>query len=441
MHAYCPATRLYQISLATLFLLSLVLLGQIPGGSLVPHHALLSHESHLTGHNQGGLGGPLSSFHGAPIENTYYVFRNVLLHSDNSLTYFTAPDDTSNESVEQQKQQQEQPPAQILLRPNDKPFAIKTQPVYQPHVCSRYVQKPHIVMDAAPWGNNVFHFYNDLAMPLFQTMVEQGWISGHEWDVREEPPDYPGAAAVGLIGVTQSPFIHNWAYLMPYLTTDRRSIQAAGGLCFQTLAVECSQRLNWYWLPVPNMTATKEALVLFRTWHERITTDYERRRGNWPLPEFGLGKSGDGMVRPRVTLSHRSHSRSILNEEDILTLINELYEVEVTVTEPDGNILRGHGFGNMAEGVGMHYLTWMNPYPENAMLRETDFPPHNMEVSYAFQEHPSPDWPLPAHEPVAPLWIYQHTKVDIPSFQPVLEEAFRLAGIPKRAHHGPAGSV
>ena len=89
----------------------------------------------------------------------------------------------------------------------------------------------------------------------------------------------------------------------------------------------------------------------------------------------------------------------------------------------------------------MHYLTWMNPYPENAMLRETDFPPHNMEVSYAFQEHPSPDWPLPAHEPVAPLWIYQHTKVDIPSFQPVLEEAFRLAGIPKRAHHGPAGSV
>lgn len=28
------------------------------------------------------------------------------------------------------------------------------------------------------------------------------------------------------------------------------------------------------------------------------------------------------MVRPRVTLSHRSHSRSILNEEDILTLIN-----------------------------------------------------------------------------------------------------------------------
>ena len=69
-----------------------------------------------------------------------------------------------------------------------------------PNKMALCLQKPHIVMDAAPWGNNVFHFYNDLAMPLFQTMVEQGWISGHEWDVREEPPDYPGAAAVGLIG-------------------------------------------------------------------------------------------------------------------------------------------------------------------------------------------------------------------------------------------------
>ena len=46
----------------------------------------------------------------------------------------------------------------------------------------------------------MFHFYNDLAMPLYNTMLEQGWVTGHEWDVREEPLDYPDAAAVGIIG-------------------------------------------------------------------------------------------------------------------------------------------------------------------------------------------------------------------------------------------------
>ena len=62
------------------------------------------------------------------------------------------------------------------------------------------LQKPHIVVDAAPWRRNVFHFYNDLAMPLYNVMLEQGWVTGHEWDVREEPLDYPDAAAVGIIG-------------------------------------------------------------------------------------------------------------------------------------------------------------------------------------------------------------------------------------------------
>ncbi len=100
---------------------------------------------------------------------------------------------------------------------------------------------------------------------------------------------------------------------------------------------------------------------------------------------------------------------------------------------PNGIILRGHGFGNMAEAASMHYLTWMNKLPENAVLREMDFPPQDTAVPWAYQEHPSPDWPTPSAEPVAAMWVYQHTRVDIPDFQPILEQAFHLAGIPKRA--------
>ena len=97
--------------------------------------------------------------------------------------------------------------------------------------------------------------------------------------------------------------------------------------------------------------------------------------------------------------------------------------------------------GSMAEAAGMHYLTWTNTYPENAVLREYDFQPQEMEVPHTYQEHPSPEWPFPDEGPMAPVWAYQHTRVNIPSFQPVLEEAFSLAGIPKRAQHGPAGSA
>ena len=102
--------------------------------------------------------------------------------------------------------------------------------------------------------------------------------------------------------------------------------------------------------------------------------------------------------------------------------------------KPDGNILRGHGFGNMAEAAGMHYLTWMNKIPEFAVLREMDFPPSDMDVPWPYQEHPSQDWPTPFQEPVAAMWVYQHTWVDMSDFQPVLEQAFQLAGIPKHAH-------
>ena len=101
--------------------------------------------------------------------------------------------------------------------------------------------------------------------------------------------------------------------------------------------------------------------------------------------------------------------------------------------KPNGQPLRGHGFGNMAEGAGLHYLTWMNQRPQNAVLREMDMAPQASDVPWPYQEHPSPDWPTPSEEPVASMWVYQHTMVDIPSFQPILEQAFHLAGIQKRS--------
>ena len=111
---------------------------------------------------------------------------------------------------------------------------------------------------------------------------------------------------------------------------------------------------------------------------------------------------------------------------------------------PNGTIVRGHGFGNIAQVAGMHYLTWINTRPEYAFLRLEDFPPHNTDVPWPYQEHPSPDWPMPIAEPVAGMWVYQSTIVDMADFTPVLEQAFELAGIPKRSlgqHQAPAGSI
>lgn len=453
-------------------LLCLVFMSHIPVGLLLPQH-----HHHNTGHalqSHTVPGDLTSSHHEAPMAGTYHVFHNILLNSDSSLSFFTPLNGETDQH----------PPAEIRLRPGDAPFAIHQQPLQEPHPCIQYVEKPHMVIDAAPWRRNIFHFYNDLAMPLFNTMVEQGWITGHEWDVRDEPLDYPEAAAVGIIGLTENVFMHNWAHLMPYLSTDRRSIQSAGGLCFRTLAVDGSQRLNWYRLPIVNITATREALHLFRHWHQQVTEDFERRRGKWPLQDFSPSFSATGTPLPRVTIAHRSLSRSILNEEDIIDLINSLYEVEIVSTEfnmsaweaqqlishtdvflgmhgagltnamwgkagaaliqlmpygwlkPNGQPLRGHGFGNMAEAAHMHYLTWMNQRLENTLLREMDMAPQAPDVPWPYQEHISPDWPTPSEEPVARMWVYQHTRVDIPSFQPVLEQAFHLAGIPKRSQMG-----
>ena len=38
----------------------------------------------------------------------------------------------------------------------------------------------------------------------------------------------------------------DWSYLTNYLTTDHRTVESAGGLCYETLVVEVSTLLNWY---------------------------------------------------------------------------------------------------------------------------------------------------------------------------------------------------
>lgn len=40
-------------------------------------------------------------------------------------------------------------------------------------------QKPHvhIVLDAAPQRQNLFHFYNDLFIPLYRTLAKHGLLS------------------------------------------------------------------------------------------------------------------------------------------------------------------------------------------------------------------------------------------------------------------------
>ncbi|KAK9850439.1 hypothetical protein WJX84_006893 [Apatococcus fuscideae] len=270
----------------------LVLTSRLPSGSLLLHH------HHNTGHalqSHSNLGDLASSYHPGVMPHTYHIFHNVLLNSDSSLTFFTP----SDRGLEQQPLE---PPSEVKLRPGDAVFTIRQQPVQDPHPCIQYVEKPHIVIDAAPWRRNVFHFYNDLAMPLYNTMLEQGWVTGHEWDVREQPPDYPDAAAVGIIGLTENVFIHNWAHLMPYLSTDRRSIQSAGS-------------------PSPTSQPT-ERLCCLPPWHEQVTEDYERRRGNCHSRSSAQPSQQLEQPLPRVTIAHRSASRSILNEEDIIDLIN-----------------------------------------------------------------------------------------------------------------------
>ena len=134
------------------------------------------------------------------------------------------------------------------------------------------LQKPHLIVDAAPWFDNYYHFYNDLLQPAFQTLIEQGLANETDWDSRAADPEYPEEALVGFIALTKWPLDNYWLHLLPYLSTDWKGLAAAGALCYETLVVEQSQRLNWYWWRTPGSDADQraEAHMRFRHWHEQV---------------------------------------------------------------------------------------------------------------------------------------------------------------------------
>ena len=110
-------------------------------------------------------------------------------------------------------------------------------------------------------------------MPAFQTLIEQGLLNETDWDARTSDVDYPDAAPVGFIALTKWPLDNHWLHLLPYLSTDWRDIQSAGGLCYETLVVEQSQRLNWYWWRIPASADEQHraaAHMRFRHWHEQV---------------------------------------------------------------------------------------------------------------------------------------------------------------------------
>lgn len=128
-------------------------------------------------------------------------------------------------------------------------------------------------MDASPWFDNYFHFYNDLLMPSFQTLIEQGLLNETAWDQRTLDVDYPDDSSVGFIGLTKWPLDNYFTHMLPYLSTDWKDIRSAGALCYDTLIVEQSQRLNWYWsrdAGSEDEAHRNEAHLRFRHWHEQV---------------------------------------------------------------------------------------------------------------------------------------------------------------------------
>ncbi|KAK9817099.1 hypothetical protein WJX72_009545 [[Myrmecia] bisecta] len=414
----------------------------------------------------------------------YYIFHNVLLRKNNSIVFFDPPTGVV------EGRSPVQLPKSIKHRPAMTPFGFDRVDSNPPppgvkgplrETCLGWARKPAMLVDAAPWTDNVFHFYNDFLMPVFQTANQHGWVPEAQYADGQRVPN-PQESPVTLIALTPWPYKADWSYLTNFITSDQRTIESAGGLCYETLVVEVSTLLNWYinregdW-----WTQRSEALFKFQNFLSQASKLYEQSRGNWPLLDFRTSTSNGGQQRPRVTLASRTHSRGIMNEPEIISWINARYDVNVTITEfrltpyeamelmqhtdvfigmhgagmtnmlyikpgasvvqlhpygwqlPNGEMIRGFYYKNMVKANNAHYLEWVNPFPEKAFMREMDFPPQNPNTPYQYALHPLPEWGTPqTYEP--PLnWIYQHTVVDLPNITPIFEKAFQLANILPKA--------
>ena len=101
---------------------------------------------------------------------------------------------------------------------------------------------------------------------------------------------------------------------------------------------------------------------------------------------------------------------------------------------PDGQPLTGKVFRNVALAASAHYLEWINHDPGKGFLRTMDVP-HGLASRQSSSElHPEPnphatDFAFGLQHVPKP-WKDQHTMVDLATFRPVLEKAFRLAYIP-----------
>ena len=101
---------------------------------------------------------------------------------------------------------------------------------------------------------------------------------------------------------------------------------------------------------------------------------------------------------------------------------------------PYGQPLLGKMFDNLALAASAHYLEWTNDDASRAFL-------YGKHHKNTLLQHPTKEM-LPTHNVYAyggenlPKHLKdQHTDVDPVTFRPVLQETFRLVGIPLMAHN------
>ena len=81
--------------------------------------------------------------------------------------------------------------------------------------CLGWSSKPAMTVDAAPWTDNIFHFFNDFLMPVFETAHHHGWISPDQYADGQRAPS-PDDSPVTLIALTPWPYkvgSHNYFWL------------------------------------------------------------------------------------------------------------------------------------------------------------------------------------------------------------------------------------
>ncbi|KAK9814417.1 hypothetical protein WJX72_005682 [[Myrmecia] bisecta] len=306
-------------------------------------------------------------------------------------------------------------------------------------------------------------------MPVFQTLVEQGLISPHDYD--HGPKQDP--APLTLVALGASSYETRWKYLQEYLTTDLRLAADTDGTCFRTLIVSFSTLLRWFHphdTELPQRTAALRDVQHFLRQAEKL---HAQEQGRPPLLVL---HDSVNYKRPRVTIASRPldrgyNVRGLVNEQEIVDWIEARYDVNVTLTEfsmpllesmtlmedtdvffgmhgagltntmfqkpggvmiqmfpygwepKPGQFIRGDYYERMAVANECHYLTWINPHASNAHFYESDFPEPERKL---WQKHPSDSMQMPTDWNPPLYWIYQSTYVDMESFGVAIDQAFKL---------------